>query len=125
MSRKKPRAARPSVSPRNSPKKTAVKSQASSPSSERATRPDVFPVVGIGASAGGLEACTTMLSHLPLDSGMAFVLVQHLDPKHESVLSDLLARSTRMPVMQVQDGVEVHPNHLYVIPPNRSIELVG
>jgi len=102
-----------------------VKSQASSPSSERATRPDVFPVVGIGASAGGLEACTTMLSHLPLDSGMAFVLVQHLDPKHESVLSDLLARSTRMPVMQVQDGVEVHPNHLYVIPPNRSIELVG
>src|SRR4030095_1986583 len=57
-----------------------------------------FPVVGIGASAGGLEAFKQLLDHLPIDTGMAFVLVQHLDPTHESILTELLSRSTRMPV---------------------------
>ncbi|MGH8611846.1 MAG: chemotaxis protein CheB, partial [Gammaproteobacteria bacterium] len=59
-----------------------------------------FPVVGIGASAGGLEAFSQFLAHLPDDTGMGFVLVQHLDPKHESKLGDLLAKSTRMPVQE-------------------------
>ena len=77
-----------------------------------------FPVVGIGASAGGLEAFTQLLSHLPINTGMAFVLVQHLDPSQKSLLSEILSRTTQMPVCEVQDGMAVEPNHVYVIPPN-------
>ena len=77
-----------------------------------------FPIVGIGASAGGLEAFSQLLRHLSADSGMAFVLVQHLDPKHESHLAGLLARSTRLPVLEVADRCPVQPDHVYVIPPN-------
>jgi two-component system CheB/CheR fusion protein len=86
-------------------------------------RSGAFPIVGIGASAGGLEAFTQLLRHLPADSGMAFVLVQHLDPKHESRLADLLAKTTRMPVREVADRTRVQPNHVYVIPPNTIMTL--
>lgn len=79
---------------------------------------DSFPVVGIGASAGGLEAFTQLLSHLSIDTGMAFVLVQHLDPSQKSLLSEILSRTTQMPVREVQDGMVVEPNHVYVIPSN-------
>ena len=82
-----------------------------------------FPIVGIGASAGGLEAFTQLLTHLPTDTGMAFVLVQHLDPHHPSLLCEILARTTAMPVHQVQDDMMVEPNQIYVIPPNNSIRL--
>jgi two-component system CheB/CheR fusion protein len=77
-----------------------------------------FPIVGIGASAGGLEACTHLLQHVPFDIGMGFVLVQHLDPAHPSALTLLLARATQMPVHEASNNVLVQPNHLYVIPPN-------
>src|SRR6188768_6180 len=63
-----------------------------------------FPIVGVGASAGGLEAFTQLLRHLPADSGMAFVLIQHLDPTHVSCLRDALAKATTMTVSQVADG---------------------
>jgi two-component system CheB/CheR fusion protein len=81
----------------------------------------VFPIVGIGASAGGLEAVTQLLLHLPQDIGMAFVLVQHLDPKHESALTALLSRVTPMPVSEAEDGTLVQPGHVYVIPPNKKM----
>ena len=77
-----------------------------------------FPIVGIGASAGGLEAFTELLKHLPSDTGMAFVLVQHLAPLHESMLKEVLSRATRLPVAEVTEGLEAQPNHVYVIPPN-------
>src|SRR5258708_7345530 len=77
-----------------------------------------FPVVGIGASAGGFEAFSEMLNALPADTGMAFVLIQHLDRTHESMLAHLLARKSVLPVEQVVDGIAVEPNHIYVIPPN-------
>lgn len=77
-----------------------------------------FPVVGIGASAGGLEAFSQLLSDLPADTGMVFVFVQHLDPGHESMLTQILARVTPMPVLTAADGMQVEPNHVYVIPPN-------
>jgi two-component system, chemotaxis family, CheB/CheR fusion protein len=77
-----------------------------------------FPVVGVGASAGGLEAFTGLLQHLPADTGMAFVFVQHLAPQHSSMLASLLLRATAMPVMEVWDGTPVQPNHIYIIPPN-------
>ena len=82
-----------------------------------------FPIVGIGASAGGLEAFSQLLGHLPDQPGMAFVLVQHLDPRHESHLSELLARSTRMPVLEATNGLPVEPDHVYVIPPNTEMEI--
>src|SRR5579884_1576825 len=81
-------------------------------------------IVGVGASAGGLEAFEQLLAALKEDSGMAFVLVQHLAPKHESILSELLSKSTRMPVVEVSDGIAVQPNHVYVIPPNADMSIV-
>src|SRR5580704_6802898 len=75
-------------------------------------------VVAIGASAGGIEALSELINCLPTDTGMAFVLVQHLDPKHHSLLTELLARKTAMPVTEVSEGLVVQPNRVYVIPPN-------
>ena len=82
-----------------------------------------FPVVGVGASAGGLEAFTELLAHLPPDIPMAIVLVQHLDPKHPSLLSELLARTTPMLVVQVRPGMRVEPAHVYVIPPDTTMTI--
>jgi two-component system CheB/CheR fusion protein len=86
---------------------------------------DAFPIVGIGASAGGLEAFSELLSHLPIDPTMAFILVQHLDPKHPSILTEILSRTTAMPVVEVKHGMRVEPCHVYVMPPNTSMTIVG
>ena len=80
-----------------------------------------FPIVGVGASAGGLVAFTELLTHLPLDTGMGFVLVQHLDPEHESALTQLLARATKMPVCEITNNQRVEANCVYVIPPNTNL----
>ncbi|MEO6183836.1 MAG: chemotaxis protein CheB, partial [Verrucomicrobiota bacterium] len=77
-----------------------------------------FPIVGIGASAGGLEAFTQLLQNLPVDTGMGFVLIQHLDPGHQSALTQLLRKTTLMQVCEVSSGMKVAPNLVYVIPPN-------
>ncbi len=99
----------------------AIKKKRADPSPHRpvAPHPGTFPIVGIGASAGGFEAFAEMLNALPADPGMAFVLIQHLDPTHESMLSQLLARKSLLPVTQVVNGMVVKPNHVYVIPPNK------
>src|SRR5438270_6506881 len=89
----------------------------------RATERPKFPVVGIGASAGGFEAFNQLLQHLPARTGMAFVLVQHLDPTHASSLGDLLGKASRMPVRQVTEGTVVEVDHVYVIPPNTTLVL--
>src|SRR5580700_11393736 len=81
----------------------------------------LFPIVGIGASAGGLEAFSELLRHLPEKTGMAFVLVQHLDPTHGSMLKDILSRTTTIPVTEVTDGLVVAPDHIYVIPANTNM----
>jgi len=83
-----------------------------------------FPIVGIGASAGGLEAFRQLLGALPADTGMAYVLVQHLDPRHESILAALLSQSTKMPVSEVKGDVRVEPNRVYVIPPAQDMGIV-
>jgi two-component system CheB/CheR fusion protein len=80
-----------------------------------------FPVVGVGASAGGLEALTQLIKALPADTGMGFVLVQHLAPTHASAMAEILTRVTTMPVVEVQDDLPVEPNHIYVIPPGRGM----
>ncbi len=79
------------------------------------------PIVGIGASAGGLEALKVLFKSLPADSGAAFVVIQHLDPKHESLTAEILTRFTAMPTAQVAIGMHVEPNHVYVIPPNNYL----
>jgi two-component system CheB/CheR fusion protein len=86
-------------------------------------RGHAFPIVGIGASAGGLDAFKRLLKALPDNTGMAFVLVQHLDPYHESLLPEILTGATKMPVHAVEDGVPVRPNEVFVIPPNRTMIL--
>lgn len=75
-----------------------------------------FPVVGIGGSAGGLEAFSTLLEHLPADLGMAYVYIQHLSPRHESYLPEILQRKTKMPVIKVKDGTPLEKDHVYVMP---------
>jgi two-component system, chemotaxis family, CheB/CheR fusion protein len=82
-----------------------------------------FPIVGVGASAGGLEAFTQLLRGLGSGTEMAYVLVQHLDPNHESALTELLAKATEMPVRQVTDATPVELNHVYVIPPNVDMNI--
>jgi two-component system CheB/CheR fusion protein len=82
-----------------------------------------FPIVGIGASAGGLDACRKLLSALPADNGMAFILVQHLDPTHESMMVDLLVSHTAMTVSQAAEGMPVEPDHLYIIPPGTYLSI--
>ena len=78
-------------------------------------------IVGVGASAGGLEAFTELLSHLPDDTGMAFVLIQHLDPSHESHLTELLSKASKMPVSEVKGETRAEANHVYVIPPRCNL----
>ncbi|MDO9424431.1 MAG: chemotaxis protein CheB [Methylobacter sp.] len=78
----------------------------------------------MGASAGGLEAFEQFFRHAPPDSGMAFVLVSHLDPSHASILTEILQRVTTMPVVEVQDQMQISPNRVYVIPPNRDMTVI-
>lgn len=86
-----------------------------------------FPIVGIGASAGGLAAFEAFFSAMPVDTdpGMAFVLVQHLAPDHKSILTGLIQRYTRMQVFEVEDGVTVQPNCAYIIPPGRDMAFLN
>jgi len=82
-----------------------------------------FAVVGVGASAGGLDACRHLIAALPAGHGMAFILVQHLDPTHDSMMVDLLAGHTTMTVRQVTDGMPIERNHFYIIPPGTYLSV--
>ena len=84
-----------------------------------------FPIVGIGASAGGLEALEQFFVNMPKDNGMAFVVIQHLDPNHVGIMPELLQRITPMKVFQASDQLTVNPNCVYVIPPNKSLSLLN
>ncbi len=125
MKRKTPRK-KPAPPHARKPLRDAVtqkSAHADDPSERLAKTP--FPIVGIGASAGGLEAFSQLLRALPADTGMAFVLVQHLDPKHESHLPEVLSRTTAMPVLAITDRLRVEPDHVYVIPPNADMMIRG
>jgi two-component system CheB/CheR fusion protein len=82
-----------------------------------------FPIVSIGASAGGLEAFEQFFAHVPQDIGMAFILIPHLDPGHASMMAELLRRVAKLKVDEAQDGTKVQPNHVYVIPPNKEMSI--
>ncbi len=85
---------------------------------------DVFPIVGLGASAGGLEALEQFLAQVPPASGLAFVIVQHLDPTHECIMAELLQRITPMKVIEVQEHTRIRPDCVYIIPPNRDLSVL-
>jgi len=87
--------------------------------------PCSFPTVGIGASAGGLETFSQLLKAMPCDTGMAFVLIQHLDPSHSSLLTTALTKTTKMPVHEITDGMKIRPNEVFVIPPGFDIGILG
>jgi len=91
--------------------------------SEHKSKPADFPIISIGASAGGLEAIQQFFRNTPPTSGLAFVLIQHLDPSHSSILTEILQRTTTMPVVEAQDQMQVAPNSVYVIPPNREMAI--
>ncbi|MGB8190923.1 MAG: chemotaxis protein CheB [Chitinophagaceae bacterium] len=92
--------------------------------SEEQHKSKPYPIVAIGASAGGLEAMTQLLKHLPADTGMAYVYIQHLDPNHESMLAEILARSTAMKVKQAEHMVPIEPDHLFIIPPDKNLAII-
>lgn len=100
----------------------AVNPESTPPAKE--TTPPAFPIVGVGASAGGLEALEQFLRHMPEKSGLAFVVVQHLDPTHKGLLPELLQRATAMRVRQVEDRMQVEENCVYVIPPNHDLSIL-
>jgi len=97
----------------------AIKKKSEAPVPQK-TEQD-FPIVGVGASAGGLDAFQRFLKAIPEDSGMAYVLVQHLDPNHESILPEILERSTKIPVHEITDKINLAPNNIYVIPENKIL----
>ena len=84
-----------------------------------------IPIVGIGASAGGLEALDELFAHMPNDTGMAFVVITHQHPGHTSLLPELLGKITNLMVRQAADGLKVEPNHVYVSPPGGHLAILG
>ena len=117
---------RPDPSPADAASPAAAVDQTASPA-DQPPSPANFPVIGIGASAGGLAAFEAFFSGMPADAdtGMAFVLVQHLAPDHKSLLGELVRRYTRMQVFEVEDGMVVQPNCTYIIPPNRDMAFIN
>src|SRR5581483_1388897 len=89
----------------------------------RTSPPPPLPIVGIGASAGGIDALKAFFSGVPADCGFAFVVVQHLDPDHRSMLADLLGRAGPLPVDLIKEDTEVQGGHVYVIPPNATLTI--
>ena len=84
-----------------------------------------FPIVGIGASAGGLEALETFFSHMPHDSNIAFVVIQHLSPRHKSIMGSLLSKCTQMEVIEIKDGIKLESNRVYLNPPDKNVIIIN
>lgn len=100
-----------------------MKKNAPAPSIVPASTPTTIHYVGIGASAGGLEAIESFFTNMPPDSGMAFIVVQHLSPDYKSLMVELLSKKTTMPVHRAEDAMEVLPNHVYLIPPKKNLTI--
>ena len=111
--------------PRVTAKAAAAKRAAKSPRPAQDARASGLIIVGVGASAGGLEAFSELLESVAPDAGLTLVLVQHLSPNHDSTLTGLLAARSKLPVTEVTNGVRIERNHVYVIPPNTDMVLTG
>jgi two-component system CheB/CheR fusion protein len=121
MTTKKPPSDKPDAQPASTAGADAEKAPTGKP------LVDGFPIIGVGASAGGLAAFEAFFSGMPKDTelGMAVVLVQHLAPDHKSILPELIRRYTHMPVFEVEDGMQVHINTVYILPPQPRHGLHG
>ncbi len=100
-------------------------SKNSSNSEFKMTEKDKFPIIGVGASAGGLDAFKKLFENIPPDSGMAYIVIQHMDPHYKSNLAEILSNHTKMIVKQIDDGVHILPNHVYVIPPDYDLSIIN
>ena len=87
--------------------------------------PANFPIVGIGASAGGLEALQIFLENMPAAPGIAFVVIQHLSPTHKSIMASLLRKYTQMTVLEIEDGVKIEPGCVYLNPPDKNVAIIN
>ena len=101
------------------------KEKTSQPKLGKSSVKDKFPIVGIGASAGGLEAYQELLKNLSAKPGMAIVFIMHLAPGHKSMLTELLARSAKMPVSEIKNGMPIEVNHVYIIPPSTNLSIAS
>ena len=112
---------------KNITKSLVIDPEATNPLSGKTPNPksDLFPIVGIGASAGGLEALEQFFANVPANCGMAFVVIQHLDPHHKGIMPELLQRITQLKVITVSDRLKIKPNCVYVIPPNTSMSILN
>ena len=109
----------------STPPRRAKKSTSETPAKASISRSVAsFPIIGIGASAGGLEAIEQFMARIPAGSGIAFVIVQHLDPTRKCLMAELLQRDTAMKVIQVKDGTRIRPNCVYIIPPNKDMSVL-
>jgi chemotaxis response regulator CheB len=106
------------------PKKSPSPKKANRTVRKRLSKRVVFPVVGIGASAGGLEALQELFTNTPSDTGMAFVLISHLDPSHASLLPELLKRYTAMPICEAEDNMPIKKDRIYIIPRNKDMGIL-
>lgn len=107
-------------------KTTKAKRTAKASTTDNKTKEiEVCPVVGIGASAGGLEALEGLFAHMIPTSNMAFVVVQHLASKHKSIMGSLLEKHTIMPIHNIEDGMEVKPNHIYLNQPDKNVGIMN
>ena len=122
MNEKKSNKTRPAT-PKNSTGKVATRVKKRGSAVKKI--PVIFPIVGIGASAGGLEALEAFFRNMPPQPGIAFVVVQHLDPNYRGILTELLQRTTALPALQIKDGMAVEPDHIYVIPPNADLSILN
>ncbi len=122
------------VTKKVAPKKNQIKLKSSSKarlreSAEKTARVlkenSRFPIVGIGSSAGGLEALEIFFSNLPSDTNMAFVIIQHLSPRHKSIMADILMKYTQMQVLQIKDDQKIEPNHVYLNPPDKNVIILN
>ena len=118
---KKKRAIAKRVSPEK--EETSIAAEPAPEPAEKILPKDMFPVIGIGASAGGLEAFEHFFKHMPPNSGAAFVLISHMDPSHASMMTELIQRLTQMPVKEAVEQMPVEPDHIYVIPPNKDLAI--
>ena len=107
------------------PKRSSRKDKSLNPKGKECASIPRCPIVAMGASAGGLEVFQLFFSRMPADSGMAFVLIQHLDPHHDTLMPELLAKHTTMKVLRAEDKLELKGNHVYVIPPNVALSMDG
>jgi two-component system CheB/CheR fusion protein len=117
--KKKPR----SIIRKNNPKAAKTAAKTSKPKAQSNAQRASFPIVAIGASAGGVEASSLLLKNLPANLDMAYVFVHHLSRSYDSQLTEILQRHTSMAVVKVIDGVKIEPNNVYVIPPDRYMSI--